>query len=356
MTLPTLPDLPMRKFSSDMPHRGPAQRESREFSVASSWDGAESKSSSSSVTEVAVERFLANGALRASPQHRGETLPLHHDGAIDMSLRRKISGRLASNIRFDARRLYNKAPLVSFTFDDVPDSAYVHGAAMLERRGARGTYYVASGLIGRRTPEWTLIDRAGVGDLHRRGHEIGLHTHEHRAVGSYSGEELRVSIEKNRSQIQDIDPGIDPQNFAYPFGLATFGSKWRLSTLVRSSRGIQPGVNAGAFDGQLIKCVELADARLTREQLDCYLDAAVAKNGWLVLLCHDVSALPSPFGCSKSLFERALDGVAARDISMVTVADALAQSWSEVRAFETARLSLTKWGAPYRRDFPETPS
>jgi len=29
------------------------------------------------------------------------------------------------------------APLVSFTFDDVPDSAYTNGAAILESAGAR---------------------------------------------------------------------------------------------------------------------------------------------------------------------------------------------------------------------------
>jgi hypothetical protein len=93
----------------------------------------------------------------------------------------------------------------------------------------------------------------------------------------------------------------------------------------------------------LIKCVELADARLTREQLDYYLDATVAQNGWLVLLSHDVSDAPSPFGCSKSLFEQALEGVVARGIAMVTVDDALAQSRSSraARALKAVRSSLT---------------
>jgi peptidoglycan/xylan/chitin deacetylase (PgdA/CDA1 family) len=343
MSLLAAPDPELREYSADKPQGDPRQSESREFSAASKSNEAEGGSISSCLSEAAGERPCADGAHRASSLRAAESRPLHLDRAIDMSLRRKISGRLASNTRFDARRLYNRTPLVSFTFDDVPDSAYVHGATMLERWGARGTYYVATGLIGRRTPEWTLIDRGGVADLHRRGHEIGLHTHEHRAVGSFSGQELRVSIERNRSQIQEIHPGIDPQNFAYPFGLASFGSKWRLSTLVRSSRGIHRGVNAGAFDGQLIKCVELADARLTREQLDYYLDATVAQNGWLVLLSHDVSDAPSPFGCSKSLFEQALEGVVARGIAMVTVDDALAQSRSSraARALKAVRSSLT---------------
>jgi peptidoglycan/xylan/chitin deacetylase (PgdA/CDA1 family) len=185
---------------------------------------------------------------------------------------------------------------------------------------------VATALIGRRTAHWTLIDRDGIADLHQRGHEIGLHTHQHRAVGAFSAHEFRADFEKNRAQLQDIHPGIDPRNFAYPFGVPAFERKRQLASLAHSSRGIRPGINAGAFDAQFLKCVELADARLTAQALDSYLDAAVAQKGWLVFLLHDVSPSPSPYGCSTGHLERALDGVAARGIDIVTIAGALAQS------------------------------
>jgi peptidoglycan/xylan/chitin deacetylase (PgdA/CDA1 family) len=252
--------------------------------------------------------------------------PRYPRSAVFSNLTRKISNRLASHVRLDVRRLANEAPIVSFTFDDVPESAHSRGAAMLERAGSRGTYYVATAQLGRRTREWTLIDRHGVADLHQRGHEIGLHTHSHRAVSSLSGEELRVEVEKNRAEILDISPAIDPQNFAYPFGFASFPRKLQMSRLANSSRSVKPGINVGAFDAHYIKCVELADARLSRAALELYLDAVVVKNGWLVFLSHDVSASPSPYGCSTSLFERALDGVAARGIEVVTIAEALHRS------------------------------
>ena len=35
-------------------------------------------------------------------------------------------------------RMQNRAPLVSFTFDDVPDTAYINGASILEDRGIDG--------------------------------------------------------------------------------------------------------------------------------------------------------------------------------------------------------------------------
>ncbi len=54
----------------------------------------------------------------------------------------------------------NAAPLVSFTFDDVPASAYVNGAAILERYGMRGTFYIAAGIGGTldEIEHWRVID------------------------------------------------------------------------------------------------------------------------------------------------------------------------------------------------------
>jgi peptidoglycan/xylan/chitin deacetylase (PgdA/CDA1 family) len=267
--------------------------------------------------------------------------PRYPRSAVLANLTRKISSRLASRVPVDVRRLANAAPIVSFTFDDVPESAHSRGAALLESAGSRGTYYVSTALLGRRTPEWTLIDRDGVADLHQRGHEIGLHTHSHRAVSSLSREELCVEVEENRARLRDISPSIDPQNFAYPFGFASFPRKLQLSRLVNSSRSVKPGINVGAFDAQYVRCVELVDARLSRAELEVFLNAVVVKNGWLVFLSHDVSASPSPYGCSTSLFERALDGVAARGIEVVTVAEALRRSrragpaWSSLAAMQS---------------------
>jgi peptidoglycan/xylan/chitin deacetylase (PgdA/CDA1 family) len=252
--------------------------------------------------------------------------PLHCDLPMDRSLTRRISNRLASYIRREARRLHNRAPMVSFTFDDVPESAHSRGAPMLERRGARGTYYISTALIGGRTPDWTLIDREGVADLHRRGHEIGLHTHKHREVGSFSDRELCADLQRNRTQLQSIDPTIDPRNFAYPFGTAAFERKRALAGEASSSRSVKPGVNAGVFDPHFIKCAELGDRQSTREALRFLLDAVVAQNGWLVFLTHDISNTPSRFGCTPGLFQWALDEVAARGVEVRTVADALRQS------------------------------
>jgi peptidoglycan/xylan/chitin deacetylase (PgdA/CDA1 family) len=244
-------------------------------------------------------------------------------GAIFSNLARKISNRLAMHVPVGLSRLANETPIVSFTFDDVPESAHSRGAVMLEKAGGRGTYYVSTALLGRKTSEWTLIDRDGVADLERRGHEIGLHTHRHRAVSSLSQEELSREIEENRAHLRDISPSIEAQNFAYPFGFAAFARKLQLASLARSSRSVRRGLNVRVVDAHYLKCVELTDSRLSAAELARFLDAVVAKSAWLIFLSHDVSTSPSPYGCSTSLLQRALDGVVERGAKIVTVAEAL---------------------------------
>jgi peptidoglycan/xylan/chitin deacetylase (PgdA/CDA1 family) len=242
------------------------------------------------------------------------------------NLRRKISSRLARHIALERRRLVDAKPMVSFTFDDAAVSAGLAGAERLERMGARGTYYIASGLIGRSDYGYALMGRESVRDLHLRGHEIGLHGHAHLAAGAFSAQEFRDDLQRNRDWLESIDEGIRPANFAYPYGIASFARKRQLYGLVASSRSVAPGVMAGDFDPQYLRCVELADRRLTPERLAAYLDATVQSGGWLIFCCHDIADAPTSYGCTTGLFQRALDGAVSRGVEIVTVAAGLARS------------------------------
>ena len=253
-----------------------------------------------------------DGARAESPFDRA-------DGPV-ANLQRKISSRLARHVAIERRRLVNAAPMVSFTFDDAATSAGLIGAERLEEFGGRGTYYIASGLVGRNDCGYPLLGRDSLRELHRRGHEIGLHGHAHRAAGAFSAQDFRDDLQRNRDWLESIDEGIRPANFAYPYGLASFARKRQLYGLVASSRSVAPGVIAGEFDPQFLRCVELADQRLTPERLAAYLDAAVRATGWLIFCAHDIADPPTTYGCTPGLFQRALDGVASRGVEIVTIA------------------------------------
>lgn len=238
------------------------------------------------------------------------------------TLRTRLSGRLARRIPLHIRRLRNDRPMVSFTFDDAPESALV-GAALLEQADARGSFYISTALLGLRTEHWRVIEADGVRDLHRRGHEIGLHGHRHLPVGVHSASQLADDIARNRMILQSVDLGIAAENFAYPYGQVSFLRKIQLAGLVRSSRGVGGGVNRSVLDIQCIRTVLLGESRLSVAELDFYLDQVVATNGWLVFLSHDVGDHPSPFGVSSRMLSYALEGSLRRRLLITTVDAAL---------------------------------
>jgi peptidoglycan/xylan/chitin deacetylase (PgdA/CDA1 family) len=280
--------------------------------------------------------------LAAPPDDgRGESPFDRADGPMAV-LRRKISSRLARHFALKRRQLVNVASMVSFTFDDAATSAGLAGAERLERMGGRGTYYVASVLIGRSKSDYAVMDRDALRELHRKGHEIGLHGHAHRAAGDLSAQGFCDDLQRNREWLQAIDHRIRPANYAYRYGLAAFARKRQLYGLVDSCRTIAPGIVAGAFDPQFLRCVELADQRLTPERLAGYLDTAARSTGWLIFCFHDVAAAPSRYGCTLGLFQRTLDGAASRGVEIVTIAAALERSRAVGKGMLAAREATGK--------------
>jgi peptidoglycan/xylan/chitin deacetylase (PgdA/CDA1 family) len=274
-----------------------------------------------------VVRFTARGATGApgAPGEYRAKQPGNREYGPLATLQRKVSSRLARHVALQRRRL-NSGPMVSFTFDDAAASAGATGAERLEKMAGRATYYIASGLTGQNAAGYPMIDRDRVRELHLGGHEIGLHGHTHRAVGALSAQDFHDDLRENREWLEAIHEGIRPANFAYPYGLASFARKRQLGALVTSSRSVTPGINAGDFDPQFLRCVELADERLTPDRLAFYLDIATRRSGWLIFCSHDIADRPTPYGCTTSLFQRALDGVAARGVEIVTIAAALQRS------------------------------
>jgi peptidoglycan/xylan/chitin deacetylase (PgdA/CDA1 family) len=57
----------------------------------------------------------------------------------------RVRRRIARHLLTKPFVMRNTALLVSFTFDDIPDSANTNGAAVLDEYNIRATFYVASG-------------------------------------------------------------------------------------------------------------------------------------------------------------------------------------------------------------------
>jgi peptidoglycan/xylan/chitin deacetylase (PgdA/CDA1 family) len=229
-----------------------------------------------------------------------------------------ISRRLVRYVVTRQVRAGNTRPLVSFAFDDVPASAFVHGAPVLESLGVRGTYYVAGGLCGTVDDDRLIVSAAECAELHRRGHEIGCHTFSHVDLRSVSEAELYADLDRNRAFFASVAPGLRLDNFAYPFGSASLMRKLQIQRRFVTCRGVTEVINAGSIDLGMLKAVGLIDFA----KVASAVDEARRRNGWLILFTHDVAPAPTAIGCTPALLRAAVERALEAGCEVVTVREA----------------------------------
>ncbi|MDK1377413.1 MULTISPECIES: polysaccharide deacetylase family protein [unclassified Sinorhizobium] len=220
------------------------------------------------------------------------------DGLVD-----RLANRLIWRFGRRRRRLETAVPLVSFTFDDVPDSALDHGAAILERHGARGTFYIAGGLAGQVEADRTLISPAGCGELLARGHEIGCHTFAHRRMRDTSGAALGRDLDRNAAYLEGVGIASAPANFAFPYNAAWPLARSELRRRYRTCRAGGEAINRGLVDPLMLKAVEIRQPEQYSRTLTRWIDDVVERPGWLVFFTHDIAPSPTPYGCTPETFD-----------------------------------------------------
>jgi len=171
----------------------------------------------------------------------------------------KLSRLVARNLVTKALPMSNDRPMVTFTFDDAPATACTTGAQLLEKFGARGTFYIAGGGLGVASPGGQLANAEQIEVLAKLGHEIGCHTFSHASVGSIDQEALFTELECNRLFLQNVHSEIEVRNFAYPYGDLSHTAKRLLEQHFDSCRSLRPGVN---FDTADLGALKPASSRI----------------------------------------------------------------------------------------------
>jgi peptidoglycan/xylan/chitin deacetylase (PgdA/CDA1 family) len=244
------------------------------------------------------------------------------------SLPERVSG-MAS--RFIARQSRNKVlplgeagPLVSFTFDDVPASACETGARILERHGARATFYVAGRGCGTANPDGPpCASIAQLRAVWAAGHEIGCHTYSHPTVRHMSLEALGVELDRNRSVLKAIDGAIELRNFAYPYGDFSVRSKRYLEGCFDSCRSGHAGINSGIADLGALHAWPLQEETLGRAKIAGLIAETVQCRGWLIFFGHNVVDQPGTYGISPDLLEFGVATALRAGCVVTTIADGL---------------------------------
>jgi len=234
-----------------------------------------------------------------------------------------VSRKVARHVTFRPHRMALEAPIVSFTFDDFPASAVENAAPQLEAAGFRGTWYLASGLMGRHENGQLIADAEMVKALAARGHEIGGHTHGHIDVQQTPGPALVADVARNEDEIARLIGARKPMSFAYPFGMISVPSKLTLGHRYPGLRGIKVGINRGRIDLSHLRVQELYDVAQDAASIGALLDDILRQPGWIIFYSHDVKVDPTSIGCSPALFGTAVAAVRERGIEVLPVIEVL---------------------------------
>jgi peptidoglycan/xylan/chitin deacetylase (PgdA/CDA1 family) len=245
-----------------------------------------------------------------------------------VSLRSRVGAVRREGLRSLYKRIIvaqNRAPLVSFSFDDFPRTAYSSGGAILEKYGVRGTYYTAWGLKNTANELGEQFRSEDVDALLEKGHELASHTFNHISSRAVSYAAFRDDVEKGRKMIAEA-AGADTGNFAYPFGDVTFEAKRRLSPGLTSARGIFGGLNGPEIDLNLLRANSLYGGLKGMAGVEELIRENTARKSWLIFYTHDVRENPSAYGCTPALFAAAVDcAVRSGGALVLTVQEALTE-------------------------------
>lgn len=244
-------------------------------------------------------------------------------GREPITLKMRALHRAALHWPVKPHRLRNERPLVSVTFDDVPASAVDTGAKLLEDEGVRGTFYVATSLLGHSTCDWHVATETEVATLAEHGHELALHSHAHRPTAGYGPAGFGKDLGEVRRRLRELAPGATFENYAFPFGFSSPLVRRVLAQDLRSSRTARPGLNLETTDLHHLRSHHMGSTLHRPEEIDGLLDDAAARRGWLILTTHDVRADPSPYGCTPALLKHVVEGAARRGMDVLTVTEAL---------------------------------
>jgi peptidoglycan/xylan/chitin deacetylase (PgdA/CDA1 family) len=217
-------------------------------------------------------------------------------------------------------------PIISFSFDDAPRTAFARGGDMLGAHGARGTFYVSLGMLGRDSPSGVIGTEDDLRLAIETGHELGCHTFDHRSSWETSPGDFLQAVLKNREAVSGLFPEASMSTFAYPICDPRPATKRRIGKMFRCCRGGGQTFNVGKTDLNLLKAFFLDARNLVKiDTVRELLDKNAEARGWLIFATHDIADNPSRYGCSNQFFRDVVKHAAQSGALILPVAKAFEQ-------------------------------
>ncbi|HEV7231466.1 MAG TPA: polysaccharide deacetylase family protein [Bacteroidia bacterium] len=235
-----------------------------------------------------------------------------------MGFYHKVKRALACFFIRDTRTVDLSEAVISFCFDDVPNSALLEGRAILKKYGFAGTYYISLGLSELEKPGNGHFDAALLKSVVEEGGELGCHTYDHIHFYTSNKKQIADTLDRNQKSIDNLISGYTFKNFSYPYGEQTFFSKKLIRSRFSSGRSVISGINTNPVDLNNLKATQL-DSTLKPEAVFALIDQAIARKAWLILYTHDVTENCSEWGCTPEYFEQVVKYCANKKVKTLTI-------------------------------------
>lgn len=213
---------------------------------------------------------------------------------------------------------------LSICFDDFPRTAAESGARILERYGARGTFYAAAGLAERDGACGLNFNASDLTRLAQAGHEIGCHTYSHNDCAQQDAYDSLLDLARNRDALVALGYDGPLTALAYPYGETSMALKSSLPPRYQSARGVTAGLNRARIDLAHLRAFPLYGDDLSRAH--AALKTAMRQRAWMIAYTHDVSDTPSPYGVTARALDQFVAAAREAGLTIAPVSAVLAKA------------------------------
>ncbi len=199
-------------------------------------------------------------------------------------------------------------PIISFTFDDAPRSAFNTGGDILRSYGAKATFFLSFGLLGTETEVGKIATQDDLLLAVNEGNELGCHTFDHLDAWHTSTGKYMQSIIENGQALNRMLPGEHFKTFAYPKSGAKLSVKYGLQKRFICCRSGGQVPNIGMADMNMLKaCFLDKRTNIDMNYVKKVIDHNTERRGWLIFATHDVTENPSPYGCTPDFLREVIE-------------------------------------------------
>ena len=233
-----------------------------------------------------------------------------------------LKKKLAEQYVVKSITISSKVKQVSFTFDDVSESAFRNAQRTLDKLQFKGTFYISLSFLDSDNENDNLYSKEHLISCLSNGHELACHTYNH--IHFYKNSNVKFihnNIRINQEKLNALGIKESFENFSYPYGEQTKISKKIVSKIFKTCRGIEHGINHNKVDLHNLKAIKLYEDFHSIDEIFSILEDFHKSGGWLIFYTHDVKSNFSKYGCSPEYFETIVQKCKDLNISITTIKD-----------------------------------